>query len=184
MLIKDRRKVPPSVGAASAENRDGSPQKSAGCWNRTDRTYARYDSENGPGRRPRRRAATRPPSAASGGAPHGGSPPATRKTAAAAAQRSRDLVVPLLFLQLGPLVLGARAKAGDVEDCVYSSVYSAICGGVDSRMASVCSNLSVEISCADVAAAWSLPPACDMQKKCKKNAVKICRNMQFYMQNA
>ena len=59
--------------------------------------------------------------------------------------------MPLLFLQPGQLVLGARAEAGDVEDSVYSSVYSAVCGGVDSRMASVCSNLSVEISCADVA---------------------------------
>ena len=67
--------------------------------------------------------------------------------------------MPLLFLQLGQLVLGARAEAGDVED--YSSVYSAVCGGVDSRMALVCSNLSVEISCADVAVALSLPPACD-----------------------
>ena len=38
---------------------------------------------------------------------------------------------------------------------------SAVCGGVDSKMALVCSNLSVEISCADVAVAWSLPPACD-----------------------
>ena len=54
-------------------------------------------------------------------------------------------------------------EAGDVEDSVYSSVYSGVCGGVYSRMASVCSNLSVEISCADVTVAWSLPspPACD-----------------------
>ena len=56
-------------------------------------------------------------------------------------QRPRDLVVPLRFLQLGQLVLGARAKTGDVEDSVYSSVYLAVCVGVDSRMASVCSNL-------------------------------------------
>ena len=83
-------------------------------------------------------------------------------------------------LQLGQLelVLGARAKAGDVEDSVYSSVYSAVCGGVDSRMASVCSNLSVEISCADVAVAWSLPPACDEKKivsaaeNCKSNQIE------------
>ena len=57
--------------------------------------------------------------------------------------------------------MGARAEAGDIEDSVYSSVFSAVYGGVDSRMASVSSNLSVEISCAEVAVAWSLPPACN-----------------------
>ena len=31
----------------------------------------------------------------------------------------------------------------------------------NSRIGSVCSNLSAEISCADIAVAWSLPPACD-----------------------
>ena len=65
--------------------------------------------------------------------------------------------MPLLLLQLGQLVLGARTEAGDDEDSVYSSMYLAVCGGVDSRMALICSNLSVEISCADVAVARSLP---------------------------
>ena len=87
--------------------------------------------------------------------------------------RPRDLVVPLLCLQLGQLVLGARAKARDVKDSVYSSVYSVVCGGVDSRMASVCSNLSVEISCDDVTVAWSLPPACDSAvENCKSNQIQ------------
>ena len=63
------------------------------------------------------------------------------------------------LLQLGQLVLGGRFEAGNVEDSVYSSVYSAVGSGVDSRMASVCSDLSVEISWADVAVAWSLPHA-------------------------
>ena len=65
--------------------------------------------------------------------------------------------MPLLLFQLGQLVLGSRAEACDVEDSVYSSVYSAVCRGVDSRMALVCSNGSVEISCVDVVVAWSLP---------------------------
>ena len=87
--------------------------------------------------------------------------------------------MPLLFLQLGQSVLGAHAEAGYVEDSVYSSLYSAVCGGVDSRMASVCSNLSAEISCADVAGAWSLPPACDEKEivsaveNCKSNQLNI-----------
>ena len=56
-------------------------------------------------------------------------------------ERPRDLVVPLLLLQLEQFVLGARAEAGDVGDSVYSSVCSVVCGGVDSRLASVCSNV-------------------------------------------
>ena len=32
---------------------------------------------------------------------------------------------------------------------------------IDNRDAVASSNLSVEISCADVAVAWSLPPACN-----------------------
>ena len=59
---------------------------------------------------------------------------------------------------------GTGAEAGDDEDSVHSSSSSAVCGGVCKRMASVCSNLSVEISCADVAVAWSLPPACEEKK--------------------
>ena len=51
-------------------------------------------------------------------------------------------------LQPGQLVMLAKtgAKANDNEDSVYSSCSLAVCGGVDSRMALVCSNLSVEIS--------------------------------------
>ena len=39
--------------------------------------------------------------------------------------------------RLGQLVLGARAKAGDVKDSVYSSVNSAVCGGVERPLAGV-----------------------------------------------
>ena len=39
-------------------------------------------------------------------------------------------------------------------------IRQAFCGGVDWRMALVCSNLLVEISCADIAVAWSLSLTC------------------------
>ena len=85
--------------------------------------------------------------------------------------------MPLLFLRLGQLVLGARAEACDVEDSVYSSVYSAVFGGFDSRMVLVCSNLSVEISCADVTVNWSLPHACNEKKIV--SAVENCKSNQI-----
>ena len=104
--------------------------------------------------------------------------------AASSRPRCASSEAPLLLLQLGQLVLGARAEAGDVEDSVYSSVYSAVCAGVDSRMASVCSNfkfVSRDCLCWRCCCLWSLLPACHCQLL--KNANQILNQIEHIFMN-